>query len=120
MVGGNHPLHFKPAPENLVSKVVSEPEGSGEEGGSGGEGAVGTYVPPRVVAMPYKEEVSRCTSMPKSQLRKSRLIRELRDQVTDFPTEIEVSPLRHKTKWLNNGLNESFMLAKPSSCVGTY
>ena len=89
--GDHHPLHFKPAPENLISKVASEPEGSGEEDVSGGEGAVGMYVPPRVVAMPYKEAAQQSTSMPKSQLRKSKLIRELRDEVTDFPTEVEVS-----------------------------
>lgn len=46
------------------------------------------YVPPRVVAMPYKEE---SRSFPRSQAEKSRLISELRDDITDFPTEVQVT-----------------------------
>lgn len=48
------------------------------------------YVPPRVVAMPYKEASH---SLPKSQVEKRKLISELRDELTDFPTEIQVSSL---------------------------
>ncbi len=97
--GGEHPLQFKPAPENLISKIESarmREGGSGEECMSSEEAserkaALGAYVPPRVAAMPYSEEKERLHSLPKSQLGKTKLIRELRDEVTDFPSEILVS-----------------------------
>lgn len=99
---GDHPLQFKPAPQNLISKMenVRERE-SGEEDvtdedvGHGKAGS-GVYVPPRVMAMPYSEEKKESRSLPKSQLGKTKLIRELRDEVTDFPTEIQVSSLSEK------------------------
>lgn len=55
-----------------------------------GENA-GVYVPPRVVAMPYKENNRHSDLLSASRIEKSRLIGELRDELTDFPTEIQVS-----------------------------
>lgn len=89
-------MQFKPAPENLISKErVVEAGARGDEEESSDETeeletSLGVYVPPRVVAMPYKEEQRKSQSIPKSQLGKSKLIRELRDEVSDFPSELQV------------------------------
>lgn len=90
MTAGAHPLQFRPAPENLVSKLADEGCSQLESGEESGEdvGGPDVYVPPRVVAMPYKE--SNKNFLPKSQVEKNMLIRELRDEITDFPTEVEV------------------------------
>ena len=88
-LGSEHPLDFKPAPENMVSKV--EGEGSGEEDNKDAVQTVGAYVPPRVVAMPYLEGMKRQRSRPRSQPGKGQLITELGDEITDYPTEVHVS-----------------------------
>lgn len=81
-------MKFRPVPENLVSKVVeqSSQEDSLQDDETMQQPPL--YVPPRVVAMPYKEDVSR--TLPRSQVEKSRLISELRDELTDFPAEVQV------------------------------
>ena len=91
--GGEHPLQFKPVPTNLVPKLseetctcVDNDNADDEEKGRGG----GLYVPPRVMAMPYKQEQMNMQSFPKSQPEKNRLMSELRDEVTDFPAEVQV------------------------------
>lgn len=61
------------------------------ESGESVGGETGVYVPPRVVAMPYKNLIR---DHPKSE--KRRLIKELRDEVADFPREVEVCVL---VKW---------------------
>lgn len=81
-------MQFRPVPDNLVSKMVEQSshdvgENQGEE-----QTAATVYIPPRVVAMPYKEQVS---SLPRSRVEKNKLISELRDELTDFPTEVQVT-----------------------------
>ena len=91
LVVGVHPLQFRPAPENLISKVALDHEqdsaAESEDERVGGV-ATGVYVPPKVVAMPYSEGSTK--NFPTTQVEKSRLIRELREELTDFPAEVEV------------------------------
>ena len=87
IAGGEHPLQFRPAPENLVSKVAEQSNVAWIGDSDAEEQSALPYVPPRVVAMPYKEE---SRSFPRMQVEKSRLISELRDELTDFPTEVQV------------------------------
>lgn len=86
-VGGEQPLQFKPAPENLISKVAVENQEASMSANEGDlkENASGLYVPPRVMAMPYKD--TKVQKLPE----KTKLISELRDELTDFPTEVHVS-----------------------------
>jgi hypothetical protein len=89
--GGEQPLQFRPVPENLVSKSAGQSDrvsDQDEDGDITEKQSSTVYVPPRVVAMPYKEESRR---VPKSRAEKSRLMTELRDELTDFPTEVKVS-----------------------------
>ena len=85
-------MQFKPAPENLISKERVGGGGSGDETVPSEEAdeRMSAYIPPRVVAMPYNREKRLIRSMPKSRLEKSKLIRELRDEITDFPAEVQV------------------------------
>lgn len=86
MCVGGHPLQFKPVPENLVSKEESSKVDSEDE--TLGEDRTGLYVPPRVVAMPYKEGNNQQFNLAQGT---SRLVSELRDELTDLPAEVQVS-----------------------------
>ena len=77
-------------PGNLVSKVVGEDE-EGESCGEGhSEEKSGKYVPPRVVAVPYNDKKSVVPPLPVSLSEQSKLIHELRDELTEFPAEVNV------------------------------
>lgn len=86
MTGGEHPLQFKPNPEHLVSKVDDEHDAFGSE--DVGKSQAGLYVPPRVVAVPFKQDST--SAVHKKVHLNKRLITELRDEVTDYPAEVEV------------------------------
>uniref|UniRef100_A0A9J8BCG3 Neuroguidin, EIF4E binding protein n=1 Tax=Cyprinus carpio carpio TaxID=630221 RepID=A0A9J8BCG3_CYPCA len=93
----NDPLHFRPNPQNLVSKL-SESENSDEDdkgGNSKGEkdpSASRKYVPPRIAPVHYdmteadrqKEQIDK---QKRAALRSS-VIQELRQQYSDAPEEI--------------------------------
>lgn len=98
-VAENDPLHFRPNPQNLVSKL-SESEESDDEGeggkikeqkdSSGGR----RYVPPRIAPMHYEGDLTeadrqkeRVEKQKRAALRSS-LIQELRQQYSDAPEEI--------------------------------
>ncbi|XP_063062288.1 neuroguidin [Engraulis encrasicolus] len=97
----NDPLHFRPNPENLVSKL-SESEGSDVEGGGTKDGD-GTktdgasdkkYVPPRIAPMHYDGDLTEADRQKvavdkhrRAALRSS-VIQELRQQYSDAPEEI--------------------------------
>ena len=105
-VGAAHPLQFRPAPHNLVSKVQSDPgpasgagvgcgggsdseEGEEEGDMSGGGGAL--YVPPRVLAMPYKEDLKQQHFVqPKTKSEHHQLLTVLRDECSEFPADVKV------------------------------
>ncbi|XP_043081932.1 neuroguidin [Puntigrus tetrazona] len=94
----NDPLHFRPNPQNLVSKL-SESENSDEEDGGKSKGQKDPsgsrkYVPPRIAPMHYdgdmtegdrqKEQIDK---QKRAALRSS-VIQELRQQYSDAPEEI--------------------------------
>ena len=96
-LGGGHPLDFRPAPHNLVSKMQQEPpvedEGgdSEEEGEYMSESGMGVYVPPRMLAVPYKDDTrKRLLANPRSRSEHHKLLSELRNEWSDLPTEVEV------------------------------
>ncbi|XP_056110087.1 neuroguidin [Rhinichthys klamathensis goyatoka] len=95
----NDPLHLRPNPQNLVSKL-SESENSGDEGEEGKtkrgkEPSSGRrYVPPRIAPMHYDGDTTeadrqkeRIDKQKKAALRSS-VIQELRQQYSDAPEEI--------------------------------
>lgn len=92
-IGGQHPLQFRPAPHNLVSKVQQEQGGTLGHGVSDSEeedgGGVGVYVPPRVLAVPYKEE-KQLHTQPRSRSEDHKLLSELRNEWSEFPAEVQV------------------------------
>lgn len=79
---GEHPLQFKPVPDNLVPKVSKE---TSVDHTSGAE----LYMAPRVRALPYKERNNGLSNVRKH-LEHSKLVTELRDELTDFPQEVQV------------------------------
>ena len=104
-VGGEHPLQFRPAPQNLVSKTTSRPApvdhthmSQEESNESDTEGQI--YVPPRVQAMPYKEEVEKLPVKLKSE--KHKLLRELRNEWAELPAEFQVRVVAGVVKVLTN------------------
>uniref|UniRef100_A0A8C1J479 Neuroguidin-like n=2 Tax=Cyprinus carpio TaxID=7962 RepID=A0A8C1J479_CYPCA len=95
----NDPLHFRPNPQNLVSKL-SESENSDEDdkgGNSKGEkdpSASRKYVPPRIAPVHYDGDMTEADRQ-KEQIDKqkraalrSSVIQELRQQYSDAPEEI--------------------------------
>ncbi|KAK9953433.1 hypothetical protein ABG768_017427 [Culter alburnus] len=92
----NDPLHFRPNPQNMVSKL-SESENSddeGEEGTTKEPSASRRYVPPRIAPMHYDgdmtetdREKERINKQKRAALRSS-VIQELRQQYSDAPEEI--------------------------------
>ncbi len=89
--GGDHPLQFKPVPNNLIPKLSEEATCDDESDGLvEEEGMSGLYVPPRVMAMPYKPDQKEMKSFPKSQPEKNQLMSELRDELSEFPSEVQV------------------------------
>ena len=98
-VTAGDPLHFRPQPNELVSKLkdntgdnegTSSPDSDldeGEEEGTGKQQQL--YVPPRVVAVPYddnKEEGRRS----KHKRSHGSLLQELKDEFSDAPLELKV------------------------------
>ncbi|TRY55767.1 hypothetical protein DNTS_008483 [Danionella cerebrum] len=91
----NDPLHFRPNPQNLVSKL-SESENSEDDDGNKIEKdpSAKKYVPPRIAPMHYDGEVTgpewqkeRLEKQKRAALRSS-VIQELRHQYSDAPEEI--------------------------------
>ncbi|XP_048029926.1 neuroguidin [Megalobrama amblycephala] len=92
----NDPLHFRPNPQNMVSKL-SESENSddeGEEGKTKEPSGSRRYVPPRIAPMHYDgdmtetdREKERVNKQKRAALRSS-VIQELRQQYSDAPEEI--------------------------------
>ncbi|KAG7271361.1 hypothetical protein CRUP_009383 [Coryphaenoides rupestris] len=95
----NDPLHLRPNPENLMSKLSDSEESCGEDGAaeiSEKTAASGDrkYIPPKIAPMHYdgdmtemdqkKEQVDR---LRRAALRSS-VIQELREQYSDTPEEI--------------------------------
>ncbi|KAK0144630.1 Neuroguidin [Merluccius polli] len=96
----NDPLHLRPNPENLMSKLSESEESNGEDGATAVSekktAASGDrkYVPPKIAPMHYdgdmtqtdrkKEQVDR---LRRAALRSS-VIQELREQYSDTPEEI--------------------------------
>uniref|UniRef100_H3AA34 Neuroguidin n=1 Tax=Latimeria chalumnae TaxID=7897 RepID=H3AA34_LATCH len=106
-VGANDPLHFKPNPDNLASKL-DESSGEEEEEDEEAEGEPATskkssgskpkrYVPPRLVPMHYDADESSAEKQRKALERakkhalSSSVIRELKEQHSDAPEEIQES-----------------------------
>nr|AMY50366.1 eukaryotic initiation factor 4E-binding protein [Acipenser schrenckii] len=99
-LGENDALHFKPNPENLLSKLSdSEEEGNeGEEGEVCGKressGPTRKYIPPRLAPMPYDgdqtdaDRQKQVLERAKKRALSSSVIRELREQYSDAPEEI--------------------------------
>lgn len=97
----NDPLHFRPNPENLVSKL-SESEGSDEEDDNTKEGDMAKkdgsfakkYVPPRIAPMHYDGDLTEADRQKvqadkhKRAALRSSVIQELRQQYSDAPEEI--------------------------------
>ena len=99
-LGGEHPLQFRPAPHSLVSKV-SKRQLETKEDGTGldlsdmeveeeEEENREVYVPPRVLAMPYKEDEERASLKRGSTPEQRRLLSELRNEWSDLPAEMQV------------------------------
>ena len=93
------PLHFRPRPGDLVSKVpVDKGEGSSDEDGSHGdeEGEETVerqvYVPPKIVAVPYSEDKGRSPKLKHKKGRDS-VLQELKDELSDAPVELQVCEL---------------------------
>ncbi|XP_042561029.1 neuroguidin [Clupea harengus] len=96
----NDPLHFRPNPDNLVSKL-GESEGSDEDGDETKTGdsekdgsSAKKYVPPRIAPMHYDGDLTEGDKQ-KEQVEKHRraalrssVIQELRQQYSDAPEEI--------------------------------
>ncbi|KAI2649072.1 Neuroguidin [Labeo rohita] len=126
----NDPLHFRPNPQNLVSKL-SESENSddeNEEGKSKGvkEPSTGRkYVPPRIAPMHYDGDMTdadrqkeRIDKQKKAALRSS-LIQELQQQYSDAPEEIrdrrDFQTERESREELNRKKYEESMMVRLST-----
>ncbi|XP_072013779.1 neuroguidin-like [Amphiura filiformis] len=103
----NDPLHFKPNPDNLISKLDEEDEESSEEE----EEKKGKkddkprkYVPPRVAAMHYdgdetvQDRQQRALQKAKKRALSSSLMQELRAEYNDAPDEILETTNVHKIR----------------------
>ncbi|KAL4616843.1 neuroguidin [Arapaima gigas] len=100
-LAANDPLHLRPNPENLISKL-SESEESEDEGRAAAEKCVKSepsvgskkYVPPRIAPMHYEgdeTEADRQKELAEKRRRaalRSSVIQELRQQYSDAPEEI--------------------------------
>ncbi|XP_062335477.1 neuroguidin isoform X2 [Osmerus eperlanus] len=96
----NDPLHFRPNPENLISKL-SESEDSGEDTGTKTEefgkkapSSDRKYVPPKIAPMHYEGDLTEADRKKEQADRQRRaalrssVIQELRQQYSDAPEEI--------------------------------
>ena len=101
VASANDPLHFRPRPSELVSKLRDnqrDNEGTassdsdfdaGQDEDTGKWSQQQLYVPPRVVAVPYdndKEEGQRS----KRKRSQSSVLQELKDELSDAPLELKV------------------------------
>ncbi|XP_023661794.2 neuroguidin [Paramormyrops kingsleyae] len=93
----NDPLHFRPNPENLISKLSeSESEEEGAEGSEKREPSGGNkkYVPPRIAPMHYEGDMTEDDRQKEKEEKRRRaalhssVIQELRQQYSDAPEEI--------------------------------
>ncbi|CAL8400343.1 neuroguidin [Gadus morhua] len=96
----NDPLHLRPNPENLMSKLSESEESGGEDGlpsvSEKKTAAFGDrkYIPPKIAPMHYDGDVTEADRKKEQQdrLRRSALrssvIQELREQYSDTPEEI--------------------------------
>ncbi|XP_030624251.1 neuroguidin [Chanos chanos] len=95
----NDPLHFRPNPENLISKL-NESEGSDDEEGTANDSekkapsAGKKYVPPRIAPMHYDGDLTEADRQKEGADRRRRaalrssVIQELREQYSEAPEEI--------------------------------
>ncbi|CDQ70394.1 neuroguidin [Oncorhynchus mykiss] len=100
-LGENDPLHFRPNPDNLVSKLSESEDSGDEDGGEKAEGAEKKvpssgkkYVPPKIAPMHYEGDLTdadKKKELADKQRRaalRSSVIQELRQQYSDAPEEI--------------------------------
>lgn len=92
---GKHPLSFKPNIDMLESKFDNEENNEEEsEAESGTDNKTGVYVPPRVSAVPYDDELDlgKKGGLSMENVRKralnSSLLKDLRDEFSEEPEEI--------------------------------
>uniref|UniRef100_A0A672L2E9 Neuroguidin n=1 Tax=Sinocyclocheilus grahami TaxID=75366 RepID=A0A672L2E9_SINGR len=126
----NDPLHLRPNPQNLVSKL-SESENSDDEGEGGKSkglkepSASRKYVPPRIAPMHYDGDMTEADRQ-KEQIDKqkraalrSSVIQELRQQYSDAPEEIrdrrDFQTERESREELNRKNYEESMLVRLST-----
>uniref|UniRef100_A0A8C2CQZ9 Neuroguidin, EIF4E binding protein n=1 Tax=Cyprinus carpio TaxID=7962 RepID=A0A8C2CQZ9_CYPCA len=90
----NDPLHFRPNPQNLVSKNSDEDDKGGNSKGEKDPSASRKYVPPRIAPVHYDGDMTEADRQ-KEQIDKqkraalrSSVIQELRQQYSDAPEEI--------------------------------
>ncbi|KAF4095947.1 neuroguidin [Onychostoma macrolepis] len=125
----NDPLHFRPNPQNLVSKL-NESENSDEDDGGGKSmglkdpSASRKYIPPRIAPMHYDGDMTE-SDRQKEQIDKqkkvalrSSVIQELRQQYSDAPEEIrdrrDFQTERESREELNRKTYEESMMVRLS------
>ncbi|XP_070536270.1 neuroguidin-like isoform X2 [Ptychodera flava] len=98
----NDPLRFQPNPDLLVSKLGDEKEDDEEEEDT--KDKPKKYVPPKLVAMPYDDDIPASDKQQKTidRARKralnSSFMRELRDEYLDGPEEIREPRNLHRIR----------------------
>ncbi|XP_015777115.1 PREDICTED: neuroguidin-like isoform X2 [Acropora digitifera] len=98
----NDPLRFKPNPDNMVTKLDDKSGSSDDDD----EQKPKLYVPPKVAAVPYDDNVSKKTKAEKAQERSrkrtlaSAMLQDLREEYSEAPQEIreETGPMKMKHK----------------------
>ncbi|XP_065913499.1 neuroguidin-like [Dysidea avara] len=94
----NHPLHFRPNPDNLVSKLdesgSEEEEGSDDEddGSKDKQSNKGVYVPPKLVAAHFSDEkVKRRQMLLRKSAMNASVLDDLREEYSEAPLELQTS-----------------------------
>ena len=91
------PLHFRPRPSELISKLKDDRDNEGaalsDSDLDEGEDSIGKqqqlYVPPRVVAMPYDDDKEENWRL-KHKRSHGSVLQELKDELSDAPLELKV------------------------------
>ena len=95
---GADPLYLKPKPEDMVGP--EDDEGGDSKGGRSDAKKAGVYQAPRFSAMPYEEQEkaaerkAKALDKAKKRAGRSELLRELREELSTAPTEVDHSGFR--------------------------
>uniref|UniRef100_A0A672T2F2 Neuroguidin-like n=1 Tax=Sinocyclocheilus grahami TaxID=75366 RepID=A0A672T2F2_SINGR len=127
----NDPLHFRPNPQNLVSKL-SESENSDEDDNGGNSkglkdpSASRKYVPPRIAPVHYDGDMTEADRQ-KEQIDKqkraalrSSVIQELRQQYSDAPEEIRDRRDFQTERESREELNSKYLFCMLCECFLLY